>query len=64
VGHPYWPVIVITFRNLAIVFFFVSAWFFLISAAWAQLVGGFPPPGHRGANDQKNTGHRDAPPVA
>ncbi len=31
-GHPYWPAIVLGFRNLAVSFFFVSACLFLILA--------------------------------
>ncbi len=36
VGHPYWPPVVIVFRNLAFLFFFVSACLFLIFATRRQ----------------------------
>lgn len=37
-GHPYWPEIVIVFRNLTILFFFISACIFLLAAAYEQIV--------------------------
>jgi glycosyl transferase family 87 len=36
IGHPYWPGLVMAFRNLAFSFFLVSAGIFLISAMWRQ----------------------------
>jgi hypothetical protein len=36
VGHPYWPPVVIAFRNLAVLFFFLSACLFLIFATRPQ----------------------------
>jgi hypothetical protein len=36
-GHPYWPSIVITFRNLSILFFFLSACIFLTAAVYEQI---------------------------
>jgi hypothetical protein len=43
-GHPGWPAIVVAFRNLAVLFFFFSAWFFLISAIKEQIIAWFRPP--------------------
>jgi hypothetical protein len=43
-GRPHWPQIVIDFRNLALLFFFASAWVFLISAVREQIVDAFRPP--------------------
>jgi hypothetical protein len=37
VGHPHWPDIVIEFRDLAMLFFAVSACWFVISAAAEQI---------------------------
>src|SRR6266567_5967414 len=37
IGHPYWPPIVMGFRNLATLFFFISACIFLASAIWEEL---------------------------
>lgn len=37
IGHPYWPPIVMGFRNLAVLFFFISACIFLASAIWEEL---------------------------
>jgi hypothetical protein len=37
VGHPYWPPIVIIFRNLSILFFFLSACTFLAVAVYEQI---------------------------
>jgi Gpi18-like mannosyltransferase len=37
VGHPYWPSIVIIFRNLSILFFFLSACIFLTVAVYQQI---------------------------
>ncbi len=36
-GQPYWPPIVITFRNLSILFFFLSACIFLAVAVYQQI---------------------------
>jgi hypothetical protein len=36
VGHPYWPSVVIVFRNLAVLFFLVSACVFLGGAIYEQ----------------------------
>jgi hypothetical protein len=44
VGHPSWPEWVMEFRDLAVLFFFVSAWVFLISALREQIVTWFRPP--------------------
>ena len=44
VGHPFWPEWVMEFRDLAVLFFFVSAWVFLISALREQIVTWFRPP--------------------
>jgi len=44
IGHPAWPEMVMVFRNLAMLFFFVSAWVFLISALREQIVTRFRPP--------------------
>jgi hypothetical protein len=57
VGHPYWPAIVTGFRNLAVLFFFVSAWVFLISAASEQITSWWRPPPDHGSGDQKSDGH-------
>jgi hypothetical protein len=37
VGHPYWPEVVIWFRNAAVIFFFATACVFIGSAIWQQL---------------------------
>jgi hypothetical protein len=37
VGHPYWPSIVIIFRNLSILFFFLSACIFFTVAVYQQI---------------------------
>jgi hypothetical protein len=37
-NHPYWPEIVMVFRDLAVLFFFVSACAFLINAIYEQIV--------------------------
>ena len=36
-GHAYWPPVVIGFRNLAMLFFFISGCVFLVSAIWREL---------------------------
>jgi hypothetical protein len=51
-GRPSWPEMVMEFRTLAMLFFFVSAWVFLISALREQIIPGFKPP---------NTGSPDKP---
>ena len=38
VGHPYWPPVVIHFRNLAVLFFFISGCTFLIAAVYERTV--------------------------
>jgi hypothetical protein len=43
-GHSNWPAVVVAFRNLAVLFFFFSAWVFLISALKEQIVVWFRPP--------------------
>jgi hypothetical protein len=37
IGHPYWSEIVIVFRNLTVLFFFISACIFLLDAACEQI---------------------------
>jgi hypothetical protein len=37
IGHPYWPEIVIVFRNLAFLFFFISACIYLGNAIYEQV---------------------------
>ncbi|MGB7748986.1 MAG: glycosyltransferase 87 family protein [Verrucomicrobiia bacterium] len=44
IGQPAWPEMVMEFRDLAMLFFFASAWAFLISALREQIVTGFKPP--------------------
>jgi hypothetical protein len=44
VGRPGWPLIVITFRNLAVLFFFSSGCVFLISAVKEKIITRFRPP--------------------
>lgn len=36
-AHPFWPMVVILFRDAACIFFFVSAIWFVASAAWAEI---------------------------
>jgi hypothetical protein len=36
-GHPHWPDIVMTFRNLSVLFFFLSACTFLLSAVRSEI---------------------------
>lgn len=52
VGHPDWPASVITFRNLAVLFFFFSGCVFLISAIKEQITVWVRPP---------NTGRQGRP---
>jgi len=37
IGHPYWPPVVIYFRNLAVLFFFISGCVFLIAAIYERI---------------------------
>jgi hypothetical protein len=41
-GHPFWPSLVVAFRNLAFLFFFVSATWFLIRAIRSRSVSARP----------------------
>jgi hypothetical protein len=43
IGHPYWPTVVIVFRNLAVLFFFASACVFLGMAIYEQVIGRHKP---------------------
>ena len=36
-GHPYWPPVVMVFRNLAVLFFFISACWFVGCAVWERI---------------------------
>jgi hypothetical protein len=38
IGHSLWPEIVIAFRNLTFLFFFISACIFLLDAVYKQIV--------------------------
>jgi len=50
VGRPDWPMVVIDFRNAAVLFFFISAWVFLICALVKQIAAWMrrPDSGHIG----------------
>ncbi|MEP7015951.1 MAG: hypothetical protein ABI925_10965 [Verrucomicrobiota bacterium] len=36
IGHPYWPPLVLWFRNFAVLFFFLSAGFFLVASLYKK----------------------------
>jgi hypothetical protein len=40
-GHAYWPQFILLARDLALLFFFVTAWLFLINAVYRELAGCF-----------------------
>ncbi|MGA2172201.1 MAG: glycosyltransferase 87 family protein [Sedimentisphaerales bacterium] len=44
-GHPHWPELLIVFKNLAILFFFISGCVFLIAAIYRQIVHADSPAG-------------------
>jgi hypothetical protein len=59
VGHPDWPVIVIAFRNLAVLFFLFSGCVFLILALREQIVAAFKPP-NAGSPDNREPANVEA----
>ena len=58
IGRPHWPETVMMFRDLAVLFFFVSAWAFLISALREQVVTWIKPPKTSGPDNRSNRSKR------